>query len=280
LCTSHTVTRSILFGHKLKMPGILRPHPQPPAAVAAILAGVDSQTSSKRQHRQLTEKPGRRADAIEWLRAALVRHHAGAEKRQRLQEMNQALQRQGFPPRSVYPVNQNTRKGNLAEVVLAEYVVASEELSLPVYRLRYNPNVDQSMKGDDVLAFDLGSSPMRILVGESKFRATPRREHVEEIVAGLLRSHHAQIPVSLQFVADRLYDSNNEELGRRIQDCQIAIIRGQIDVDYVGFLLGPVATASCVGTHTPGGTPVRLAMISLCVDSPDDLVDDCYRNLV
>ncbi|MFQ6963494.1 MAG: Hachiman antiphage defense system protein HamA [Oscillospiraceae bacterium] len=41
------------------------------------------------------------------------------------------------------------------------------------YRLRYNTNPDQSMKGDDVLLFDLDSDPVRIVVGESKFRGTP-----------------------------------------------------------------------------------------------------------
>lgn len=67
-----------------------------------------------------------------------------------------------MPGRSVYPANPNTRKGNVAEVVLAEYLVANEGISVPIYRLRYNPNVDQSMKGDDALAFDLDSKPMRL----------------------------------------------------------------------------------------------------------------------
>jgi hypothetical protein len=119
--------------------------------------------------------------------------------------------------RSVYPANTNTQKGNVAEVLLAEYLVANEGTSLPIYRLRYNSNVDMSMKGDDVLAFDLDSKPMRILVGESKFRGTPRREEVEEIVDGLLRSHKAKIPVSLQFVADMLYAESKRDLARRVR---------------------------------------------------------------
>ena len=37
------------------------------------------------------------------------------------------------------------------------YICAASGTCLPVYRLRYNPNIEQSMKGDDVLAFDFTS---------------------------------------------------------------------------------------------------------------------------
>jgi Cap4 SAVED domain len=87
-----------------------------------------------------------------------------------------------------FPIDPSTRKGNLAEVVLAEYLVAATGIVLPIYRLRYNPNIDQSMKGDDVLAFDLDSNPVRIIVGEAKFRGTSTKKAVEEIVDGLARS--------------------------------------------------------------------------------------------
>jgi hypothetical protein len=36
------------------------------------------------------------------------------------------------------------------------------------------------MKGDDVLAFDLDSHPVRVIVGEAKFRATSTKDSVQE----------------------------------------------------------------------------------------------------
>jgi hypothetical protein len=244
-----------------------------------ILAGSDARTDTDRPHRLLAEPPGGRPNTIEFLRAALAKHHAEPEKRARAERQNEALARQGLAPLPLYPTNASTRKGNLAEVALAEYVVAAGGVSLPVYRLRYNPNVDQSMKGDDVLAFDLDSTPMRVLVGESKFRGTPRREHVEEIVNGLMRSHRAKIPVSLQFVVDILYREGKPDLGRRLMECQLAIARGDVKIEYVGLLLGSTAAARCVTKHTPGGEPKRLAMISLGVDGPEALVEQCFDAL-
>ena len=118
---------------------ILRPHPQAPAKFGAILDGADGQTESKRHHRILSERAGARANVVEFLRGALARHHADTAKRRRIATLNKALERQGVAGRSVYPANPNTQKGNIAEVVLAEYLVASEGTSLPIYRLRYNP---------------------------------------------------------------------------------------------------------------------------------------------
>ena len=44
------------------------------------------------------------------------------------------------------------------------------------------------MKSDDVLLFDLDAAPVRIIVGESKFRTTPDKQAVVDIVDGLVRS--------------------------------------------------------------------------------------------
>jgi hypothetical protein len=258
---------------------ILRPHPAPPSEVAAVLVGSDEQTASKRQHRVLAEVDPNGGDLTEFLRAAVVEHHNDAETRKRLARLNQRLVRQGLPTRSLYPSSETTQKGNLAEIVLAEYISANEEIDLPIYRLRYNPNIEQSMKGDDVLAFDLDVKPIRVLVGESKFRSAPRREDVEEIVNGLLRSHKAKIPASLQFVANQLFREGNEELGKRIEECHLAIGRGTAIVEYVGLLLSNDDAARMVGSHTPAGAPRRLAMISLGIGEPETLVADCFRDL-
>jgi hypothetical protein len=53
------------------------------------------------------------------------------------------------------------------------------------------------MKGDDVLAFDLDSHPVRVIVGEAKFRATSTKGSVQEIVTGLVRSFKAGVNVTL-----------------------------------------------------------------------------------
>jgi hypothetical protein len=154
----------------------------------------------------------------------------------------------------------------------------ASNLTLPVYRLRYNPNVDQSMKGDDVLAFDLDADPVRVVVGEAKFRGISSSVAVIEIVDGLLRSHKAGVPVSLQFIADRLFDEGKHDLAVRVQECAVLFARDRLRLDYVGLLLSDWQSSNRIVAHTPA-TLKRLAMVSFGVDSPDSLVDACYETL-
>lgn len=262
------------------MPPVLKPHPKKPRKVATILRGSDLMTTTKRQHRVLSELPGGRASTIEFLRKALVVHHTTAATRRDQAALANALRRQGLPaPPSLYPTSKSTQKGNLAEVLLAEYITACEDLSLPVYRLHYNTNVDQSMKGDDVLAFDLDATPPRILVGESKYRGQPTSTHAKSIVKGLQRSHQGKIPASLSFVANALYKSKQIALAKRITRLKLGIARNRVQVDYVGFLMGGPKAATRVTDHTPGGVPPNLAMISLELVNADAMVADCFRDL-
>ena len=149
---------------------------------------------------------------------------------------------------------------------------------MPVYRLRYNPNIEQAMKGDDVLAFDFESNPIRILVGESKFRATPCKSAVKEIVDGLLKSHRNQIPMSLQFVADRLFESGNIDLGKKIAECSKQIAQGRLRLQYVGLLMSNTNAASYVNSHTENKFH-NLIMISLGINQPNNLISTCYENI-
>jgi hypothetical protein len=208
------------------------------------------------------------------------RHHASPEALATDRHYNEALQR--LSPGRVklrrFPRDPITRKGNLAEIVLAEYICATTPATLPVYRLRYNPNVDQSMKGDDVLAFDLDSKPYRVIVGEAKFRQVSSTAAVTKTVAALLRSHRAGLPVSMTFVADRLIEHGNAELAARVHACALAFARDELRLEYVGLLLSDRNSSTRVRDATPGELR-RLAMISLGVDDPNSLADACYAGL-
>jgi hypothetical protein len=254
-------------------------HPTPDS-FGCFTVSNDTYTNSQAPHRELRLPNSNLPNTITQLRKALICHHGSPEMHARVQEQKDAIQKMGYhvsaPHR--FPIALNTQKGNLAEVFLAEYIVTNQNASLPVYRLRYNPNVEQSMKGDDVLAFDFSSNPPRILVGEAKFRTTPSRQAVTDIIDGLLRSHQSQIPVSLQFVADRLFDLGKRDLGQRVEDCVNAIAQGKLRLQYVGLLMSNNDAACSINAHTTNELH-NLVMISLGMDAPDGLIADCYKDI-
>lgn len=243
---------------------------------------TDTHTNSNVPHRELRIDDSGMVTMTTQLRSVLIKHHASAEMLKRMKRQREQLALLGYQT-SVkkikrFPTADRTQKGNLAEVFLAEYITAVPHMSLPLYRLRYNPNIEQSMKGDDVLVFDFESEPVRIIVGEAKYRATPSKKAVTDIVEGLFKSHQAQIPVSLQFVADRLFEAGNSDLGQKVEDCIYAIIGEKLSLQYVGLLMSTTNAASHINSHTEDKLR-NLVMISFGVDQPNNLISNCYHGI-
>jgi hypothetical protein len=252
---------------------IVGKHPKPPHPCAIHMHARDQFSVHTVPHRVLDDGPLQIPEFTSSMARWILDHHVSPEALCRDRIQSEALARQGLqnPARPRLPTNLTTQKGNWAEILLAEYLVASCSVRLPVYRLRYNPNVDQSMKGDDVLAFDLDANPVRVLVGEAKFRTTPTKAVVEEMVASLVKSHSGNIPASLQFVADRLFESGNSVLGEKVAACNALFARGQLQLDYVGLLVSNRDTHRHVQNNAK--TDVRrLAVISLGLTDPAGLV--------
>ena len=261
----------------LRADQIIGEHPEAPHPCGIHLEATDQFSAHTVPHRVLGDGPFQAAGFTTSMAEWLVTHHLSPESVERDRNLRAALARQGLPnpARPRFPNDLNTQKGNWAEILLAEYLVASCDAQIPVYRLRYNPNVDQSMKGDDVLAFDLDSTPVRILVGEAKFRATPTKAVVEEIVGALVKSHSGNIPASLQFVADRLFDTGNNELGARVAACNALFAQGRLQLDYVGLLVSTGDAHLHVQRHA--ATDVRrLAVVSLGLADPEGIVTASY----
>jgi hypothetical protein len=134
------------------------------------------------------------------------------------------------------------------------------------------------MKGDDVLAFDLGADPVRIIVGEAKFRGTSSKKAVTDIVESLERSFRGGLPASLQFVADRLIQEGNEALGRRIEECADLFVRGRLRIDHVGLL----ASNHLAPTHVQENARSelrRIAVISMSLSDGEALVTSSFDGL-
>lgn len=255
---------------------IVGPHPLPPHPCGHSFVAEDQKTEHDVPHRVLKNAPLMQDGLIAAMAQWIVNHHVSPENVERDRKRREALERQGFhDPTQRLPRNTSTQKGNWAEILLAEYVAASSNAQLPIYRLRYNPNVDQSMKGDDVIAFDLNSDPVRVLVGEAKFRSTSTKVVVGELIVALEKSHSGNVPASLQFVADRLFDSGQDEMGAKVAECNTLFAQNRLQLDYVGLLVSNTQAHAHVSS-TGQSNLQRLALMSLVLPDPEGVVADCY----
>ncbi|QQR81276.1 MAG: DUF1837 domain-containing protein [Deltaproteobacteria bacterium] len=259
---------------------VIGPHPIPPHPCGIHFSAIDQQTIHNVPHRTLETEDLLSTEFTAKMTQWIITHHASPEAIDRDRKRREGLARQGLvdPTPSRFPTNTKTQKGNWAEILLAEYIAASSTAQLPVYRLRYNTNADQSMKGDDILAFDLDSNPVRILVGEAKFRSTPSKQVVDELVGALTKSHSGNIPASLQFIADRLFESGNNELGTKVAECNSLFAHGKLQLDYVGLLVSSKDAHHHIHKNAKS-TIRRLAVISLGLSDPEGVVTTSYEGV-
>ena len=260
---------------------IIGPHPESSCIFADCFDAKDGYTTERVPHRMLSRISDDES-LIEPLREMLVKHHASEEKRKRAEAMRQILKKRGrhatIKGLRLFPTNANTRKGNLAESLLADYLEATGKAKTLVYRLRHNPNIDQSMKGDDLLAFDFHNTPWGIVVGEAKFRAHADKAVVVAICDALNRSKQGGLPTSLQFVADRLFEMGDAILGKKVLECAIRFVDKKVVIDYAGFLLTDEVGSVQMDKHAPA-VAFRCALVSATMPDPERLVDSCFAKL-
>lgn len=263
----------------LQFEEVVGPHPDSQHPIGDRFSCDDGHSEYGVPTRSLSETESDVDHFVAAMRDFLRDHHSRPEDIDRDRLRRNAFARQGLTlPLTRFPTSPTTRKGNWAEVLLCEYVTATCKADLPVYRLRYNPNVDQSMKGDDVLAFDLDAKPVRIIVGEAKFRGTSSKQAVTEIIESLERSFRGGLPASLQFVADRLMQEGKEVLGRRIEECADLFVKNRLRIDHVGLLASNHLAPAHVNKNANSSLR-RLAVISLTLSDGEGLVLASFNGL-
>lgn len=254
-------------------------HPIVPNFFGRWLRGTDMPVTATKRHRSLVGiLPNSDEELIDWLAKLLIIHHYDEYRLERLKEKYKEI---GFEKYAEehrkLPRFDKTKKGNLAEVLLSEYIEKSLGRKLVKhFRLRYNPNVDQSMKGDDHLMVDLfdekGVQKGKIYLGESKFRATPTKQNVEDIIKALSKDKK---PLSLTFLVDQIAKTD-KNLANQLDELIIDDIKGNGDLIYAGLLLSNGETEAVVERHLKSDNPT-FVLISLGIDEPVRLVDLAFK---
>ena len=109
-------------------------------------------------------------DSIEPIRDTLYYHHSSFDIADNLNSLGYSATAELLKrKRAGLPQPHDTRMGNLAEVLGTEYVrwILGFE-SAPLLAKRFNPNIDQSMKGIDVVGIQEVAKNIALLQGEAK----------------------------------------------------------------------------------------------------------------
>lgn len=237
----------------------------------------DTPASDEKKHRKLTNKGLANSVLVEHLSNWILKHHASVSRLNRIKRKKEILEKHKFmgymDERMPFPVkSEKTQKGNLGEIILGEYLTASSGSELLVYKLQYNPNVEQSMKGDDILLFNKEDIQNKVIMGEAKFRATKSKQALDDIVSSLSSKN---LPISLTFVCDRLEEVGEVDLADEIDKLISNLHKSKTSITYVGFYHSDINVSKTIEKNLKSDNK-NLVVLSYGENNPEQLVKDSF----
>ncbi|PST65059.1 Hachiman antiphage defense system protein HamA [Shewanella algae] len=238
----------------------------------------DTPATAHKKHRKLTDKGISRATLIDHLSQWIVKHHATEARIARIERKKQLLDKHGFTQymegKIPFPIrSETTQKGNLGEIILAEYLTETSGLKILVHKLRYNPNVEQSMKGDDLLLFDKNNIQNKVIMGEAKFRTARSKQALDDIVKSLSKKN---LPISLTFVSDRLEEMGDINLANEVDELVTKIHAKKTPITYVGFYHSDAFIHKTIEKHLASDNN-NLIIVSYGEENPAKLIRDSFK---
>lgn len=256
-------------------------HPQEPSIFSKWLHCSDVPPTPTKLHRSLTPIDSLESNELtDWLARKLIDHHY---EEQRIKKLIEKYSKLGFTEYAEQyrklPRNENTKKGNATEIILIEYIQDSLGKKLyHSYKFRHNPNVDQSIKGDDVLLIDFEQNKMhedsvKIFLGECKFRKTPSKTVVDDLIKSLSKD---KLPLSFGFLVDELSrDSKFDSIVEVLENVIVSKIKGKGRLVYTGLLLSNSDTYDVVEKHLDSDND-QMLIISIGLADPVQLIAESF----
>ena len=250
-------------------------HPNAEHPLGAWLRANDIPVTATKCHRELTEiNNEENEDLMLWMANKLISHHYSTF---RLNQLKKKYSELGFPKYAEQnrklPIVDKVKKGNATEILLTEYVQSTLNRELiKVFKLKYNPNVDQAIKGDDTLMVDLleqeDTNDLKIYLGESKFRATPSKQVVDDVSSSLEKE---KMPLSYSFLVEEIAKTDNE-LALKLDDFIVQDIKDKGQLIYTGLILSNEHTSRFVENNLNNDNP-ELIFISIGVQNPENFIN-------
>lgn len=176
------------------------------------------QDYKKLQYISVSERDGARTAIFQSLAQTVIFYHNEPS------EFSEIVARLGYRDASLSfdkrPKHDNTRKGNFGEIVACEYLRQVDGYELPVYRLRWNPNPDTSMRGEDALTFKFGNpngTGREICVVEAKVMGQYRGTRVLEAHEQLCLEHRPRAN-SFPFIYTCLREQGENDKANAVLD--------------------------------------------------------------
>lgn len=152
------------------------------------------------------------------------------------------------------PTSPQIKSGDLGEVLCTTFVHERTTFKQGIKRLRWKDHRNMSMRGDDVLGFNLNQATgyLAVLKAESKSGGSMRSTTVDEARKALSSFGELPSPHAMSFVADRLTEPGDIPLKNAIDDAQLKHALKPADVTHLLFAFTGNDTTKILQTNLSG----------------------------
>ena len=231
------------------------------------------------KHHPLKEKEGSRDRIRDFLSQAIFDHHF---HRQRVADRLEALGHEEAARffASELPRDNKTRKGNFGEVVASENLIQRQGYLMPVFKIRFRDSHDLPMRGEDIVAFEIDAENRikRIIIGEAKATLKYSKSTVTKALERLNKAYHPR-PMTLSMLAEILYETGNEILGRDVDRVSYELMSRNFPRDNWIFLINqkqPYDVFGCIEDNED--VIPNLHCASLKLKDMTEFVNDLFDN--
>ena len=233
----------------------------------------------KFQHLPMKEKDEIRAHIMPALVEAILDHHFHRKT------ISGALERLGYEKAAKYfltrlPKGDKTRKGNFGEVVASEHLCQRYGYRMPVFKLRFRDNPNMPMRGEDIVAFELGEGKRisAICIGEAKTLEHYNRSQVIKAHDRLVTAYHPY-PVTLSLISSLLREKGNHNLAEQIDRIlETLSLRSFPRHNWIFIITGDKPSEPCSPIEEIGGVVENLTIVTLHLSGFSPLISKIFEN--
>lgn len=152
------------------------------------------------------------------------------------------------------PTTMQIKSGDLGEILCTTFVHESTPFKLGIKRLRWKDHRNMSMRGDDVLAFELGegAAGLQVLKAESKSGIKMQAGTVTKAREALSAFGELPSPHAMSFVADRLDGAEDKPLRDALDDAQLKRNLKPAQVTHMLFTFSGNDASTMLATNLAG----------------------------
>jgi len=134
------------------------------------------------------------------------------------------------------PETKKIRSGDVGEIMASDYIEEATIYSVPIRKLRWRDHREMAMRGDDTIGLNISENAqtIRFLKAEAKSIKSLSRKVLQKARDELDLDDGLPAPHALEFVAERLRETGNQQISDLIEKVQLV---DGIDSDQVEHLL-------------------------------------------